>query len=229
MLSKRWPWASVEYADRSRDAFQRVGNRTTLADAVHQSGETARAKALFVEAEALQAEDEPQRPKLYSIFGFRYCDLLLVDSCATEVRKRAEYALKSVEDHGDLLSIGLDHLSLGRAALALGERDEARAKLDQAVNGLRRSGEQIWVARGLLARAVLFREIEDRTGARRDLDEAMRLFQCDAYLGYARLALAEGERERARGHVAEAKRLVEETGYGCRRPEVEELETQLFD
>lgn len=51
----------------------------------------------------------------------------------------------------------------------------------------------------------------------------MRLFQCDAHLEYARLALAECDQDKARGHVAEAERLVNETGYGRRRPEVEEL------
>ena len=55
----------------------------------------------------------------------------------------------------------------------------------------------------------------------------MRLFQCDAHLEYARLALAEGDREKAREHVAEARRLVEETGYGRRRPEVEALEAEV--
>jgi hypothetical protein len=55
----------------------------------------------------------------------------------------------------------------------------------------------------------------------------MRLFQCDGHLEYARLALAEGDQEQAREHVAEARRLVDETGYGRRRPKVEELETQL--
>jgi len=60
----------------------------------------------------------------------------------------------------------------------------------------------------------------------RDVDEAMRiakrsemrLFQCDADLEYARLALANGDRQKARGHVAEARRLVEETGYGAAGP-----------
>ncbi len=55
----------------------------------------------------------------------------------------------------------------------------------------------------------------------------MRLFGCDAHLEYARLALAEGNREKAREHVAEAKRLVEETGYGSRRPEIDELAAAL--
>jgi hypothetical protein len=81
----------------------------------------------------------------------------------------------------------------------------------------------------------LFREISDFAAAGRDLDEAMRiakrsemrLFQCDAHLEYARLALAEGDKDQARGRVAEARRLVDETGYGRRRPEVEALETEV--
>jgi hypothetical protein len=83
-----------------------------------------------------------------------------------------------------------------------------------------------------MARAGLFRETGKFEATRRDLDEVMRiakrsemrLFQCDAHLEYARLTLAEtGDKETARKHLAEAKRLVEETGYGRRRPEVEEF------
>ncbi len=133
------------------------------------------------------------------------------------------------------LSIALGHLSLGRAALALGEHGEARAQLDQAVDGLRQAGTSIifpaacWRARRCSGRPAI------STSARRDLDEAMRiakrsemrLFQCDAHLEYARLALAEGDKDQAREHVAEARRLVDETGYGRRRPEVEALEAEV--
>jgi hypothetical protein len=51
----------------------------------------------------------------------------------------------------------------------------------------------------------------------------MRLFQCDAQLEYARLALAKGDRQQALEHVTEANELVTKTGYSRRRPEVEEL------
>ncbi len=68
---------AVEYADRSGDAFLSMGQRTTLADARHQQGETQAARAGFTEAEARQAERQPQYPLLYSLGGFRYCDLLL--------------------------------------------------------------------------------------------------------------------------------------------------------
>ena len=58
----------------------RMINRTTLADARHQSGARADALALFREAEAMQAERQPEYPLLYSLQGFQYCDLLLGDA-----------------------------------------------------------------------------------------------------------------------------------------------------
>jgi hypothetical protein len=62
---------AVAHADRSGDAFQRMAMRTTLADALHQQGDTAAARAAFAEAEAMQAEWQPAYPLLYSLRGFR--------------------------------------------------------------------------------------------------------------------------------------------------------------
>jgi tetratricopeptide (TPR) repeat protein len=225
--------ASVDYADRSGDWAPRMTALTTWADALHQRGEVAGAQALFEKAEALQAEQQPHYPRLYSLRGYRYCDLLLAQGRAAEVRERAAQTLEWEE--GRLLDIALDHLSLGRAALALGEQGDAKEQLDQAVDGLRGAGTMHELPRGLLARAALFRETGVLAAARRDLEEAMRiagrcemrLFQGDARLEFARLALAEGDREQARKDLAEATRLVEETGYGRRRPEVAELDAAL--
>jgi hypothetical protein len=71
---------SVELADRSGDAFVRLYCRATQADALHQSGDAAAARALFGEAESIQAEWQPEHPLLYSLPGFRYCDLLLAQA-----------------------------------------------------------------------------------------------------------------------------------------------------
>ena len=68
---------SVTYADRSGDAFQKLSNRTTHADALHQAGRRAEAQARFREAEEIQTDYRPYYPLLYSLGGFRYCDLLL--------------------------------------------------------------------------------------------------------------------------------------------------------
>ena len=68
---------SVTYADRSGDAFTRETNTARLADALHQAGRRAEAEMRFREAEQMQAERQPAYPLLYSLRGFRYCDLLL--------------------------------------------------------------------------------------------------------------------------------------------------------
>lgn len=68
---------SVIYADRSSDAFWKMGTRTVQAGALHQAGHGTDAEARFREAEQMQAERQPDCPLLYGIAGFRYCDLLL--------------------------------------------------------------------------------------------------------------------------------------------------------
>ncbi len=61
---------SVAFADRSGDAFLRMVNRTTLADALHQQGERGPALERFREAEAMQSQRQPDYPLLYSLGGF---------------------------------------------------------------------------------------------------------------------------------------------------------------
>nr|VFJ67642.1 MAG: SEFIR domain-containing protein [Candidatus Kentron sp. FW] len=68
---------SVQFADTSGDMFRRMIMRTAHGDARHQAGDRQGAKALFQEAESLQAEHQSQYPWLYSLPGFQYCDLLL--------------------------------------------------------------------------------------------------------------------------------------------------------
>jgi tetratricopeptide (TPR) repeat protein len=163
-----------------------------------------------------------------------------------EIRERAEQTIKVAENDHLLLDIALDHLSLGRAHLSLAltpvaseeaEADFARAAehLDHAVEGLRLSGFEEFPARGLLARAALRRLRGDLLGAEADLSEvleiaergSMRLHECDAHLEWARLCRQRGDLDGLARHVARARKLVEETGYGRRRREVAWLEGQL--
>ncbi|MEM9089917.1 MAG: hypothetical protein AAGC93_14360 [Cyanobacteria bacterium P01_F01_bin.53] len=68
---------AVELSDRSGDFFQRMSKRIKVADALHQTGRLQGSLLAFREAEALQAEHQPEYPLLYSLPGFCYCDLLL--------------------------------------------------------------------------------------------------------------------------------------------------------
>lgn len=121
---------SVTYADLSRDSFLQMGTRSTHADAIHQSGRSAEAEARFREAEQIQARRQPRYPLLYSIPGFRYCDLLLAKAervKCREVSERAAKTLEWVKTENWTLDIALDNLTLGRAALCAAILEQTNA------------------------------------------------------------------------------------------------------
>ena len=219
---------SVELADRSGDAFLRLASRTTLADALHQAGRIDEAERLFQQAEEMQKESQPGYPLLYSLWGFRYCDLLLAQGKHRDVQDRATQTLAWAKAQRFLLDIALDDLSLGRAFLLEGDLSEAESHLDEAVVGLRQAGTQHHLPLGLLARAALHRLKGDFARAQRDVDEAlliatrsgMRLYEADCHLEQARLS-------RSSASLAAGRKIVKETGYHRRDAEVAEIEKQL--
>lgn len=293
---------SVTYADRSGDAFLRMGFRTPHADALHQAGRRAEAEARFREAEQMQKEMQPTYPMLYSVQGFRYCDLLLAEAERAAWRRQGEATLLSPpadvrrvtdpqpagaisngklqtsaasQEEGDatgvslllescravsargakmfewrvpgdpLLDIALDHLTLGRAALYAAILDfpnsdlrTAISELAAAVSGLRRSGQQDYLPRGLLSRAWLRFLTGAHTGpesAQEDLDEAweiaergpMKLHMADILLTRFRLFGMTKEKylwESPEADLKAARELIEKCGYGRRKPELEDAE-----
>ncbi len=249
----------VGYADQLGDLFKRMSICTTHADALHQAGETVLALELFIEVEQIQREQQPEHSYLYSLLGYRYCDLLLAKGKIAEVLIRAEYALNfsrnpyklGIIDMG-LLDFALDQLTFGRAHCHQGDFPQATDWLDQAVAGLRKAGRLDYLPRGLLACAALYRDTRnpnhDFTRARQDLQEVydisepsgMRLHLTDYHLEMARLLIVEQENlsqspveqgESAalsvQEHVAQAAKLIEETGYKRRLPELVELQNKL--
>lgn len=255
----------VGFADRSEYDFWRMVCRISLADALHQAGDQDRAGSLFQEAEAMQEQRQTEYPLLYSLQGFWYCDLLLAQAeraawatfgensgvqengdrgqTCVEVTERASRTLEWAAKHNlSLLTIAMDHLTLGRASLyrTLLETDaetrpdaaalaNARQHITQAVDGLRRAGTTHHLPRGLLTRSWL-RVVEgNNAGARADLDEAwelaergpMPLFQADIHLHCACLF-------KDRDALAQARSLIEKHGYWRRREELEDAETWLL-
>jgi hypothetical protein len=315
--------------DDPKRAFQRMGNRTTFADALHQAGHVddrrmgtlARpvlvgqsrtgksahppARRLFEEAEALQAESQPGYPLLYSLRGFRYCDLLLaeaeraawqssphapreesrmsrgVEDAKPVVPKDADlaiglphaereghiYACRAVSERakkmfewrvpGDsLLDIALNHLTLGRAAfyeaiLQESQISNGKSEIEEAVSGLRASGNMDELPRGLLTRAWWRWVAGNRTGsdsAQSDLDEAwdiaergsMKLHMADVRLYRARLfgvrswecgVRSEGDDtypwESAADDIQAAEALITACGYGRRLQELADAKVAL--
>ncbi len=63
--------------------------RVTTADALHKSGDRDEARELFAAVERMQQECQPKFDLLYSLAGFRDCDLLLAPADADQQRRNA--------------------------------------------------------------------------------------------------------------------------------------------
>ncbi|MCP4109247.1 MAG: TIR domain-containing protein [Desulfobacteraceae bacterium] len=232
---------SVDFADRSRDAFERESKRTTLADALHQAGDIPEVDSLFREAETIQKESQPEYPFLYSLQGFRFCDLLLSQGQYREVQKRVEKFFEWRLPSDSLLSIALEYLSLGRAHLlqaqeqGTGDFTQAKDYLNQAVDGLREYGSQQHLPRGLLARSALYRTQQKFSKAWNDLEEVLEIaergsmgrYLADYHLEATRLHLAQDQAEQALDHLEEAEAMIKKMGYGRRKADIEELNASL--
>jgi hypothetical protein len=244
---------AVEYSDKfakhSGIADWRMAYRTTLADARHQQGERVLAREGFEVAESLQAETQPDYPLLYSLWGFRYCDLLLggveraawggpqagdEENVCARVLERATKTLGWMKRHDWLYEIVRDTLTLARCALyadCLRSRapgKDASRYVEAAVAGFRQVGQQDELPSGLLTRAWLRHCLNDIAGCEDDLNEAQRI----AARGGMKLYLADIALYRARlfkdtAELAKARALIEECGYGRRIPELEDAEKLL--
>ncbi len=194
------------HAVQDGDAKQTVIIYTIHADALYQGGNRIEALALFQKAEEIHSYVEFRYPLLYSVRGFRYCDLLLDEAeraasrylqardvktllaVCDDVEQRTNKSFEWRNPSDSLLDIALDHLTLGRAALYRAILEQAdfqqpNSELDhieQAVTGLRRAGQQDDLPRGLLTRAWLRALSGKETGpgsAQEDLDEAWEIAQ----------------------------------------------------
>jgi tetratricopeptide (TPR) repeat protein len=231
----------VELADRSGNKFQQVVSRATLANALCKAGSLPDAEAAFHEAEAMQREGQPEYPILYSFPGFVYCELLLEQGKYEEALTRPLRTLVWSRENRGLLSIAFDYLSIGRACLLKAQKEhgsgwtQAIDNLNRAVEGLREAGTLDDLPRGLLARSKYYRLRGDYGRAVDDLDEAMSLatrggmglYQADCHLEYARLYLAQGEKEGAREHWRTAREMIGRMGYHLRDEAVKEIGEQL--
>ena len=262
----------MTYAERSSHDFTLQVCRTSQANAFHQAGQRAKAEKLYCAAESAQAESQPDYPVLYSGQGHQYSDLLLsaperlawqrfltpsethlpcpTDACKVVIERAGQTLGWAIEQPASLITIALDHLTLGRAALyaaILGgsEFDSYQDHVQQAVDGLRRAGTAHHIPRGLFSRAWLRAQTGSQTGpesAQTDLDEAweiaergpMPLFLADIHLYRARLFYnvqpypwSEDEDGNPRGpkdDLKAARRLIEKHGYWRRKEELEDAE-----
>ena len=228
---------SVAHADRSGDLFERMAFRTTHADALHQYGDSKTALELFQEAEALQQQHQSETTQLYSLRGFRYCDLMLALGEIKQVLERYKLWLQWRQEGDSLLDRSLEELTAGRAHLQQQQLSAAQQHLDQAVDGLRAAGTQHNLPWGLLARAELHRQQGDYGKAEKDLQEVfeiaerseMQLHLCDYHLATAKLLRTRTDQALDQNqpaithHLQTAQKIIHQTHYHRRLPELQEL------
>ena len=184
---------SVEFADKSGDYNWKFTSRTTLADAYHHQGNIAKASELFIEAEKMQQIRQPEYKYLYSLQGFRYCDLLIDIGEYDQALQRSKTTLQWVKDMNWLLDIALDNLTTGKALFLKSLKQktddflQAKDYLDKAVQGLRKAGYQDYLPRGLFVRAAFYRHENEYLKSWQDLDEAYEI----AFYGSMKLHLDE--------------------------------------
>jgi tetratricopeptide (TPR) repeat protein len=219
---------AIVYADRTDDLLRQMASRSRLATTLHRQGDLAAAKEQFEAAEKIQAEDDSESPRLYSLPGAQYCALLLDQSTDTAAREavleRGQYSLKIVKN---LLSIALDNLTIAHALFALEQPAEALEAFNQAVQGMRKAGHINLMPLVLLARANFHRHQQNYEKAKIDLHASldiihrsgMKLYQVDAVLLQANLNLDQSQP--ANQEYKLAQELIIETGYHLRDGELE--------
>lgn len=236
--AKDYARLATDLADRSGSEISKIDSRASLARVFFQMGHLMQADKVFHQIEKIQQKRQPAYPFLYSLAGFYYCELLLNLRRYREVFERS---IKLGEASRYIRDIALGHLSLGQAYLIQAQLEmtqnfcQAEEYLNQGIEGLRQAGWEQNLVPGLLSRAGLYREKKDWERAHRDLQEAiartkrsgMALLQTDSHLEYARFYLAQGHPEKARPHLATAKKTIADLGYGLRHQDFLDLEAQL--
>ncbi len=248
---------SITHADQSGDAFQRMSERTTAADALHQSGQRAEAGTLFAEAERMQQERQPEFDLLYSVQGFGYCDWLLapaeqaawqhllnqplsnlesqISDCLAEVERRATTTLSWSTPRNLLLDIALDHLTLARVDLirAILANPLPQPTLDlphvaAALKGVRAAGQMGHLPLTLLTASLYHFVRGEHDLALKHLAEAQQIAERGPMpLFLADIHLTRARLFRDRASLSQATTLIRTLGYGRRTEELAAAETAL--
>lgn len=218
---------AAEIAERSGDIDARPMNHSFLGWVLFLSGDSDQAEASFQRAERIQMEGTVFSPRLYSLAGAQYCELLLETGRADEALARAELSIRHLSRRiisrggKHLLSDGLDHLTIARARAMRGERELARSEFSLALATLKGAGRLFHVAAALLASAEFYGR-EDPARAMRELETAMRIatraefrmLECDAHILATRLSLDRGDPDSARISLSRAQEVASACGYG---------------
>ncbi len=227
---------NLQHASGQTEIRPQINAFVQLAFAFLQHGDADRASTSFRQAELLQREHihQKRRQFLFSTNGFRFNQLLLDERKYEDAAERAQNSLVVAKKDGNPLAIGLDTLVLAQCA-GCADTDKSAELFDDAVAALRVANRDDYLPYGLQWRARFLSangQFEKADDDLRELEEIaqfgeMRLFLADAALLRAQMAAARGDMAKARTAAGEARTLIERSGYGRRRGELDQIERDL--
>lgn len=219
---------SIRYADDSGDDFQKMSKRATAADALQHFGgadsaEGAEARSLFEQAEAMQAEWQPQLPLLYSLPGFRYCDLLLAPVEREAWLMSGDIPVATNEERQECRSSS--DACADSSSIALGATEEATRRATQTLEISERNHwlldialDHLTLARAALYRAILSPIPQDTDTLERETQAALDCLRDAGVAQFLPLALLTAAQVRHfLGQPEEARRLLDEAERISRR------------
>jgi tetratricopeptide (TPR) repeat protein len=229
---------SVRWADISGQARRRVITHDFRAHLLHRFGRLREARLEYEEVERIRdAEGAGQSGVAH--YPFASHSALLIDLDEKEAAlDRARRAFRLTDsgdpDAGSLLNRGLSLRTLARALAALGRRPEAEERFAESTDLVRQAGRSDHLAPSHIDWAW-FLAATDCHGARQQLHEARRIFEgrgfrlmeADAALVGAQIALAEKDPAGAAGQLDTCERLLRDTGYRLRTPNLHLLRADL--
>ncbi|MBI4324303.1 MAG: adenylate/guanylate cyclase domain-containing protein, partial [Chloroflexi bacterium] len=128
---------AVNFGNRDGAPSIKIGSRAQLGDSLHQMGCLSEAEVVFLEAEAVQRNVQPNLPLLYSLAGFQYSDLLLATAenmisghaspklpeafeLLNDVLSRASQTLEWAQDHNQSTDVAMSWLTIGHTSMLRG-------------------------------------------------------------------------------------------------------------
>jgi hypothetical protein len=220
----------------------RMGTRSDRAAALFLLGRSREAEMEFIQAENIQQLRQRRLPVLYSLPGYRYCELLLAVGRHEEARRRSEMTLGWTRGGLGLglLDEALHSLSLGWATLLAEPAGEAalssaEVHFDRALSRFRDAGQRQYLPWGLFGCSELRRRQGRLDAARHFAAEALQISETgklkthavDAWIVRARIELSGEALDPARHALHTARALVEQIGYARWTGELDALALAL--
>ncbi len=240
--------AALRLVQGMEDVIHKSENEIAIAMAAnfkayiyYLSGEPEIAQRLFLQAESVLTQPQPQSEALFPTISSYYCKYLL------DVGKESEALERSLKTFAwrnrntwqvavDTTSIYAgDLLVLGLAFLALGDKVNAQIQLNKQVDLLRSNDEWLYLPSGLNSRAKLHIAMNDLESATKDLQESLevskrtgaKFHEWEAYLDLARLNIQRQDFKSATEYLDKARSNPAMRNYRFRDKEIKELENSI--